>query len=73
MGWPGLGLTCADTILPDEAGGAPGPAQTARGPGACPEGDPGMVGAPGEGGPGPQQRHQGTPVADSGPILFPLL
>lgn len=73
MGWWGLSLTHADSVLPDEASWAPGPAHAAQGSGARSEGDPGMVGAIGDGGAGPQPRHQRAPVADSGHIWSSLL
>lgn len=65
---PGRGLTHADAVLSDEARGAPGPAHAAQGPGVWPQGDPGMVGTPGEEGWGPRPGRQGAQVADGGHV-----
>lgn len=83
--WPGQGsetpavvcphgtVTCAHAALPDVARGTPGPAHTAQGPRPPPEGNPGMVGAAGDGGPGPRPGRKGAPVANGGHIGSALL
>lgn len=83
--WPGQGsetpavacphgtVTCAHAALSDVARGTPGPAHTAQGPRPPPEGNPGMVGAAGDGGPGPRPGCKGAPVANGGHIGSALL